>query len=73
MSRPVSSALKTASKPALKNQLLASTMPLLAPPTVSEEPESPGHGRCRTGTGGHGAATAADADQRVQRLAADAD
>jgi hypothetical protein len=35
MSRPVSSALKTASKPALKNPLRASTMPLLAPPTVS--------------------------------------
>jgi hypothetical protein len=43
MSRPVSSALKTASKPALKNPLRASTMPLLAPPTVSEEPESAGH------------------------------
>jgi integrase/recombinase XerD len=43
MSRLVSSTLKTASKPALKNPLRASTMPLLAPSGVSEEPENPGH------------------------------
>jgi hypothetical protein len=43
MSRPVSSTLKTASKPALKNPLRASTMPLLAPSAVSDGPESPGH------------------------------
>ena len=42
MSRPVSSTLKTTSKPALKNPLRASTMPLLAPPAVSDGPESPG-------------------------------
>jgi hypothetical protein len=42
MSRPVSSTLKTASRPALKNPLRASTMPLLAPSAVSDGPESPG-------------------------------
>ena len=42
MPRPDSSTLKTASKPALKNPLRASTMSLLAPSMVSEEPESPG-------------------------------
>ena len=43
MSRPVSSTLKTASKPALKSPLRASTMPLLAPSAVSQEAENPGH------------------------------
>jgi hypothetical protein len=42
MSRPVSSTLKTASKPALKNPLRASAMPLLAPSAVSYGPESAG-------------------------------
>jgi hypothetical protein len=42
MPRPVSSTSKTASKPALKNPLRSSTMSLLAPSMVSEEPESPG-------------------------------
>lgn len=42
MSRPVSSPKKTTSKPALKNPLRASTMSLLGPSAVSEEPESPG-------------------------------
>jgi hypothetical protein len=43
MTRPVSSTLKTTSRPALKNPLRASTMPLLAPSAVSDRPESPGH------------------------------
>ena len=43
MSRPVSSTLKTTSRPALKNPLRASNMPLLAPSAVSDGPESPGH------------------------------
>jgi hypothetical protein len=38
MPRPDSSPLKTASKPALKSPLRASTMSLLAPSAVSEEP-----------------------------------
>jgi hypothetical protein len=42
MPRPASGTLKTASKPALKNPLRASTMSLLAPPAVSDEPKSPG-------------------------------
>jgi hypothetical protein len=41
MSRPVSSTLKTASKPALRSPLRSSTMPLLAPSAVSEELENP--------------------------------
>jgi hypothetical protein len=41
MSRPVSSTLKTISKPALKNPLRASTMPLLAPSAVSDGPKAP--------------------------------
>jgi hypothetical protein len=58
MSRPVSDAPKTASKPALKNPLRASTMPLLASLTVSEEPE------------GLGRAAAALAPARAQELTA---
>jgi hypothetical protein len=42
MSRPVSRSLKTASKPALKSPLRASTMPLLATSAVSHEAENPG-------------------------------
>jgi hypothetical protein len=42
MSRPASSTLNAAFKPAMKNPLRASTMPLLAPnAAISEEPESP--------------------------------
>ena len=44
MSRPVSSTLRTASKPALKSPLRASTMPQLASTTVSAEPDLPGRG-----------------------------
>ncbi len=44
MTRPVSSTLKTASRPALKSPLRASTMPLLAPAAVSDGPGSPGRG-----------------------------
>jgi hypothetical protein len=42
MPRPVSSTSQTVSKPALKNPLRASTMPLLAPPTASGELEGLG-------------------------------
>jgi hypothetical protein len=48
MSRPVSSTLKSVSRPALKNPLRASTMPLLAPSAVSDGPGSPG--RAAAGT-----------------------
>ena len=44
MSRPVSSTLKTVSKPALKSPLRASTMPLLAPSAISQEADDPGSG-----------------------------
>jgi hypothetical protein len=49
MPRPASSTLKTTSKPGLKNPLRASTMPLLAPSTVSEEPGSPGRAAAAPG------------------------
>jgi len=41
MSRPASSILKTASRPALKSPLRSSTMSLLAPPAVSGDAERP--------------------------------
>ena len=41
MTRPVSSTLKTASRPALRSPLRSSTMPLLAPSAVSQEAENP--------------------------------
>ena len=44
MTRPVSSTLKTTSRPALKSPLRASTMPLLAPSAVSDGPGSLGRG-----------------------------
>jgi len=51
MPRPDSSIPKTASKPALKNPLRASTMSLLAPSAVSEEPENPGRAVAVTALG----------------------
>jgi integrase/recombinase XerD len=49
MTRPVSSTLKTASKAALRSPLRASTMPLLAPSAVSEEPENLGRAAAEPG------------------------